>query len=232
MNTSKKQIDSEKLTPSQRSQVKRVPKRGNYERQVIYDILDEALICHVGFIANNQPFVIPTAFGRVGDKIYIHGSPASRMLRSLSQGIEVCVTVTLLDGLVLARSAFHLSMNYRSVVIFGTAEIVKDPEEKLQALEAFTEQIISGRWGEVRSPNRGELQGTLVLSLPLNEASAKVRTGMPIDDEADYNLPVWAGVLPLKLVAGQAIADNRLLEGMVVPDYVEKYTRDRVNSVS
>ncbi len=232
MNTSKKQIDSEKLTPSQRSQVKRVPKRGNYERQVIYDILDEALICHVGFIANNQPFVIPTAFGRVGDKIYIHGSPASRMLRSLSQGIEVCVTVTLLDGLVLARSAFHLSMNYRSVVIFGTAEIVKDPEEKLQALEAFTEQIISGRWGEVRSPNSGELQGTLVLSLPLDEASAKVRTGMPIDDEADYNLPVWAGILPLKLVAGQAIADDRLLEGMVVPDYVEKYTRDRVNSVS
>ena len=231
MNTSKKQIDSEKLTPSQRSQVKRVPKRGNYERQVIYDILDEALICHVGFIANNQPFVIPTAFGRVGDKIYIHGSPASRMLRSLSQGIEVCVTVTLLDGLVLARSAFHLSMNYRSVVIFGTAEIVKDPEEKLQALEAFTEQIISGRWGEVRSPNRGELQGTLVLSLPLNEASAKVRTGMPIDDEADYNLPIWAGVLPLKLVAGQAIPDDRLLEGMVLPDYVEKYTRDRVNSV-
>lgn len=231
MNISKKQMDSKTLTPTQRSQVKRAPKRGHYDLTVIYDILDEALICHVGFTVDNQPFVIPTAFGRVRDKIYIHGSPASRMLRSLSKGIEVCVTVTLLDGLVLARSAFHLSMNYRSVVIFGTAEIVKDPEEKLQALESFVEQVIPGRWSEVRQPNKGELQGTLVLSLPLNEASAKVRTGMPIDDEADYNLPVWAGVLPLKLVAGEAISDDRLVEGMVVPDYVEKYTRDRVNSV-
>ena len=230
MTTSKNQIDQEKFTPTQRSQVKRVPKRANYERQVIYDILDEALICHVGFTVDNQPFVIPTAYGRVGDKIYIHGSPASRMLRSLSKGIEVCVTVTLLDGLVLARSAFHLSMNYRSVVVFGIAEIVKDTEEKLRALEAFVEQVIPGRWSEVRSPNRAELQGTLVLSLPLNEASAKVRTGMPIDDEADYSLPVWAGVLPLKLVTGEAVADDRLVEGMVLPDYVQNYTRTPMKS--
>lgn len=231
MTTSNNQIDREKFTPTQRSQVKRVAKRAHYERQIIYDILDKALICHVGFTVDNQPFVIPTAYGRVEDKIYIHGSPASRMLRTLSRGIEVCVTVTLLDGLVLARSAFHLSMNYRSVVVFGTAEIVKDTEEKLQALEAFTEQIIPGRWAEVRLPNRAELQGTLVLSLPLNEASAKVRTGMPIDDEADYNLPVWAGVLPLQLVAGEAVADERLLEGMLVPDYVQNYTRNLVKSV-
>lgn len=231
MNTSKNNIDREKLTPTQRSQVKRTPKRANYERQVIYNILDEALICHVAFTVDNQPFVIPTAYGRVGDKIYIHGSPASRMLRSLSKGIEVCVTVTLLDGLVLARSAFHLSMNYRSVVVFGTAEIVKDTEERLQALEAFTEQVIPGRWREVRQPNRAELQGTLVLSLPLDEASAKVRIGMPIDDEVDYSLPVWAGVLPLQLVAGKAIADDRLVGGMVVPDYVQNYTRNSVKSI-
>ena len=231
MSTSNNQIDREKITPTQRSQVKRLPKGANYERQVIYDILDEGLICHVGFTVDNQPFVIPTAYGRVKDKIYIHGSPASRMLRTLSKGIEVCVTVTLLDGLVLARSAFHLSMNYRSVVVFGTAEIVKDTEEKLQALEAFTEQIIPGRWAEVRLPNRAELQGTLVLSLPLNEASAKVRTGMPIDDEADYSLPVWAGVLPLQLVAGEAVADEGLLEGMLVPNYVQNYTRNLVKSV-
>lgn len=231
MNTSKNQIDREKLTPTQRSQVKRTPKRANYERQVIYDILDEALICHVAFTVDNQPFVIPTAYGRVEDKIYIHGSPASRMLRSLSKGIEVCVTITLLDGLVLARSAFNLSMNYRSVVVFGTAEIVKDTEEKLQALKAFTEQVIPGRWGEIRQPNRAELQGTLVLSLPLDEASAKIRTGMPIDDEADYSLPVWAGVLPLKLVAGKAISDDRLVEDMVVPNYVQNYTPDSVKSI-
>ncbi|GAX34087.1 pyridoxamine 5'-phosphate oxidase family protein [Nodularia sp. NIES-3585] len=219
------EIHQEQLTPTQRSQIKRVPQRGNYERQVIYDILDEGLICHVGFAVDNQPFVIPTAYGRVEDKLYIHGSPASRMLKSLQTGIEVCLTVTLLDGLVLARSAFHHSMNYRSVVVFGTATIVKDAEEKLAALKAFTNHVMPKRWDNVRTPNRQEMQGTLVLSLSLTEASAKVRTGPPLDDEADYALPVWAGVLPLKLVTGEAIADSRVPSTINIPVEVENYTR-------
>ncbi|MBW4567938.1 MAG: pyridoxamine 5'-phosphate oxidase family protein [Tolypothrix carrinoi HA7290-LM1] len=218
----------ENLTPTQRSQIKRVPQRGNYERQVIYQILDEGLICHLGFAVDNQPFVIPTAYGRVEDQLYIHGSPASRMLRSLITGIEVCLTVTLLDGLVMARSAFHHSMNYRSVVIFGTASVVKDAEEKLEALRAFTEHVVPGRWAEVRQPSRQELQGTLVLSLPLAEASAKIRTGAPLDDEIDYDLPVWAGVVPLQLVAGEAIADSRLQPGITPPTYIQNYTRVHV----
>lgn len=226
MTTSNNPINQQ-LLPTQRTQIKRLPKRGNYETQTIYNILDEALICHVGFIANNQPFVIPTAYGRVEDKLYIHGSPASRMLRTLTQGIEVCVTVTLLDGLVLARSAFHHSMNYRSVVIFGTANLVNDMEEKNAALQAFTEHVIPQRWKEIRQPNKQELQGTLVLSLLLNEASAKIRTGNPVDDEADYNLSVWAGVLPLQMVAGKAIDDERLIEGIEVPDYVQNYREAR-----
>jgi uncharacterized protein len=225
MNNLEKESNREQLTPTQRSQVKRVSQRGNYERQVIYEILDEGLVCHLGFITDNQPFVIPTAYGRVEDKLYIHGSPASRMLRSLLDGIEVCTTVTLIDGLVLARSAFHLSMNYRSVVIFGTAEIVKDREQKLEALRAFTEHIVPDRWAEVRQPSDRELQGTLVLSLPLTEASAKVRTGPPLDDEADYSLPVWGGVLPLQLVAGNAISDGRSHPDITLPDYVNNYTR-------
>jgi uncharacterized protein len=228
MNNLENEINREQLTPTQRTQVKRIPQRGNYQHQVIYEILDEGLVCHVGFVTDNQPFVIPTAYGRVEDKLYIHGSPASRMLRSLLNGIEVCVTVTLIDGLVLARSAFHHSMNYRSVVIFGTANIVKDQEEKLEALRAFTEHVVPGRWAEVRQPSHQELQGTLVLSLPLTEASAKVRTGPPLDDEADYSLPVWAGVLPLQLVASNAIADARSHSDITPPDYVNNYTR--VNS--
>ncbi|YAF94360.1 MAG: pyridoxamine 5'-phosphate oxidase family protein [Nodularia sp. CChRGM 3473] len=219
------EINQEQLTPTQRSHIKRVPQRGNYEREVIYQILDEGLICHVGFAVDSQPYVIPTAYGRVKDSLYIHGSPASRMLRSLQTGIEVCLTVTLLDGLVLARSAYHHSMNYRSVVIFGTAAIVKDAEEKLAALQAFTDHVVPKRWEEVRPPNRQELQGTLVLSLPLTEASAKVRTGPPLDDEADYALPVWAGVVPLKLVAGEAIADARVPSTINTPIEVKNYTR-------
>jgi hypothetical protein len=220
-------VMDEKLIPTQRSQVKRLPQRADYELQTIYNILDEGLICYVGFVVNNQPFVIPTAYGRINDKLYIHGSPASRMLRSLVGAIEVCVTVTLLDGLVLARSAFHHSMNYRSVVIFGKAEIVGAESEKLEALQAFTEHVVPGRWDEVRQPTRQELQGTLVLSLPITEASAKIRTGAPNDDEADYNLPVWAGVLPLQLVAGNAIADSRLQSGIEIPAHVKNYSRVR-----
>ncbi|MBP5972532.1 pyridoxamine 5'-phosphate oxidase family protein [Brasilonema sp. CT11] len=225
MSTLDNAINQEQSTPTQRTSIKRIPQRGYYEHQLIYQILDQGLICHVGFVVDNQPFVIPTAYARVEDKLYIHGSPASRMLRSLLTGIEVCVTVTLLDGLVLARSAFHHSMNYRSVVIFGTATLVQDAEQKLEALQAFTEHLVPERWAEVRSPNRQELQGTLVLSLPITEASAKVRTGPPLDDEEDYSLSVWAGVLPLQVVTGDAIADPRLHTETALPKYIEKYTR-------
>ena len=231
MTTSNNQT-SQQLTPTQRTQIKRLPKRANYETQTIYNILDEALICHIGFTVNNQPFVIPTTYGRVEDKLYIHGSPASRMLRSLNQGIEVCVTVTLLDGLVLARSAFHHSMNYRSVVIFGTATLINNTEEKMEALRAFTEHIIPKRWQEIRQPSKQELQGTMVLSLPLTEASAKVRTGNPVDDEPDYDLPVWAGVLPLQIVPGKAIADDRLIEGIEIPDYIQNYALNKLKTTS
>ncbi|NDJ22296.1 pyridoxamine 5'-phosphate oxidase family protein [Nostoc sp. B(2019)] len=213
--------------PSQRTTIKRIPQRGNYERDTIYQILDEGLICNVGFVVDGQPFVIPTAYGRVDDTLYIHGSPASRMLRSLQKGIDICVTVTLLDGLVLARSAFHHSMNYRSVVIFGTAELVQDAEQKLVALRAFTEHVIPERWQEVRSPSRSELAGTSVLSLPLVEASAKVRTGGPNDDAADYDLVVWAGEIPLQLTATAPIADSRLPSQIEVPTYVSHYKRRR-----
>ncbi len=209
----------ETFTPTQRTTIKRLPKRANYECETVYQILDEGLVCHVGFVVDGQPFVIPTAYGRVEDKLYIHGSPASRMLRSLKEGIPVCITVTLIDGLVLARSAFHHSMNYRSVVIFGTASIVSNPEEKLEALHAFTEHVVPGRWEEVRQPSRNELTGTLVLSLPLVEASAKVRTGPPSDDEADYSIPVWAGEIPLRVVADAPIDDSRLQPGIVLPSF-------------
>jgi len=225
MNEIDQTINQEPLTVTHRSQIKRLPQRGNYEREAIYQILDEGLVCHVGFAVDGQPVVIPTAYGRVGDQLYIHGSPASRMLRSLQNGIEVCVTVTLLDGLVLARSAFHHSMNYRSVVIFGTATTVEDTEQKQEALQAFTEHVVPGRWAEVRLPSRQEIQGTLVLSLPLTEASAKVRSGPPNDDEADYSLPVWAGVIPLQVVTGEAIVDPRLQQEINLPAYVQNYTR-------
>jgi nitroimidazol reductase NimA-like FMN-containing flavoprotein (pyridoxamine 5'-phosphate oxidase superfamily) len=195
---------------TERTTVKRLPKRGVYERELVYPILDEAFVCHVGFTVEGQPFVIPTGFGRVDDRLYIHGSQISRMLRTLAGGINVCVTVTLLDGLVLARSAFHHSLNYRSVVIFGRASMVDDRESKLAALRAFSEHVIPGRWDEVREPTDQELKATAVLSLPLEEASAKVRTGPPIDDEDDYALPIWAGVLPLSLVAGAPAPDPRL----------------------
>ncbi len=208
-----------------KTQVKRAPKRGHYDFKTVAKILDEGLVCHVGFVVDGQPFVIPTAYGRTGDKVYIHGAGASRMLKSLQMGIDVCLTVTLLDGLVLARSVYHHSMNYRSVVLFGKAEKVVDPAEKIIALKAFTEHVMKGRWDDVRGPNEAELAETSVLSLPITEASAKIRTGPPIDAEADYDLPVWAGVLPLTPTAGTPIADPRLIEGMTVPENVRDYGR-------
>jgi nitroimidazol reductase NimA-like FMN-containing flavoprotein (pyridoxamine 5'-phosphate oxidase superfamily) len=213
------------FTPTERTTLKRLPKRGEYDHAAVHQILDEAFICHVGFVADGKPVVIPTSYARIGAALYIHGSAASRMLRSLEEGIEVCVTVTLIDGLVLARSAFHHSINYRSVVIFGDAEVVNDPDEKINALHAFTDQVVPGRWEEVRLPTESELQATLVLKLPLVEVSAKVRTGPPIDDEEDYELAVWAGVVPLKLTAGTPVNDDRLTTGIEAPDYARNYAR-------
>ncbi len=209
---------------TKRSQVVRLPKRADYSQEKIFEILDATFLCHVGFVVEGQPFVIPTGYGRVDNTLYIHGSAASRMLRTLTGGMEVCVTVTLLDGLVLARSAFHHSMNYRSVVVFGNARLVDSPEEKMMALQAVSEQIIPGRWAEVREPNAKELKATTVLALAMDEASAKIRTGPPIDDEEDYELPVWAGVLPLRAQAGSAVPDPRLNSaGQKVPEYVTSY---------
>jgi uncharacterized protein len=220
------QTSSESLIKTDKTTIKRLPQRGNYDRELVYQILDEGLICNIGFAVEGQPFVIPTAYGRIENKLYIHGSPASRMLHHLQSGLQVCVTVTLLDGLVLARSAFHHSMNYRSVVIFGTAEIVEDLQQKLVALKAFTEHIIPQRWDEVRIPNPQEIQGTLVLALPINEASAKIRTGAPLDDEEDYNLPVWAGEIPLEIVAKNPIPDPKLTPEIPTPNYAIDYSRN------
>jgi len=192
---------------------------------VVYGILDEAFICHVGFIVEGRPVVIPTAYGRVGDRFYLHGSAANRMLRTAETGVDICVTVTLVDGLVLARSAFHHSINYRSVVIFGRALVVEDSREKFEALRSFTQHVVPNRWSDVREPTDSELKATIVLYLELMEVSAKVRTGPPIDDEEDYAMPVWAGEIPLRLVAGVPIPDPRLAEGIDPPQYVSDYSR-------
>jgi len=214
------------FVPTERTTLRRLPKRGVFERTEVYQILDEGFICHVGFIAAGKPVVIPTSYWRVDDELYIHGSAASRMLTSLEEGLDVCVTVTIVDGLVLARSAFHHSINYRSVVVFGRAQIVADADEKLRLVERFTNHIIPGRWSEVRAPNDSELKATLVLKLPLKEVSAKVRTGPPIDDEEDYELPIWAGVLPLRLIADAPVADDRVPSTISTPQYVHAYSRN------
>src|SRR5229473_5289385 len=215
----------EELTQTARTTLKRLPKRGAFDRESINQILDEGFICHVGFTVAGQPVVIPTGYARAGDRLFIHGSQASRMLRTLGQGIEVCVTVTLIDGLVLARSAFHHSMNYRSVVVFGRAAVVDEREAKLAALRALSEHMIPGRWDDVREPNERELQLTTVLSLPLREASAKVRTGPPLDDEEDYETEVWAGVIPLRLIGEAPLDDPRLPAEIAAPDYARRYER-------
>lgn len=212
---------------TERTTLKRLPKRGAYDRQLVYGILDEGFICHVGFTVEGQTFVIPTGYARVDAQLFIHGSQVSRMLRTLSSGIDVCVAVTLVDGLVLARSAFHHSINYRSVMMFGRARIVDDREAKLAALFAFSEQVIPGRWNDVREPTETELKATTVLALPLVEVSAKVRTGPPIDDEEDYALNVWAGVLPLRIAAGAPLSDPRLPETIEPPSYTLKYSREK-----
>jgi len=213
--------------PTPRTRVIRESERGVYDRETAYKILDEGFLCHVGFTVDGQPFVIPTSYGRKGDSLYIHGSAASRMLRQMKEGVPVCVTVTLLDGLVLARSIFNHSMNYRSVVVLGKATLVDDPEEKLAALIVLSEHIIPGRWADSRQPNERELKATSVLRLPIEEFSAKVRQGPAIDDEPDYAFPTWAGVVPLEMVAGKPIDDARLMEGQNIPAYAQHYARSR-----
>lgn len=208
-----------------RTTIRRLPQRGDYDRATLHAILDEGLVCQVAFVVEGKPIIIPTAYGRIEDRLYIHGSPASRMLKSLQNGIDVCVTVTLLDGLVLARSAFHHSMNYRSVVIFGEAELVSDPADKAAALQAFTNHVVPGRWDDLRPMTEQEVRGTTVLSLPLTEASAKIRTGPPIDDEADYDLPIWAGVLPLSVQPGTVVPDAKLGDGVAVPEAIAHWSR-------
>jgi nitroimidazol reductase NimA-like FMN-containing flavoprotein (pyridoxamine 5'-phosphate oxidase superfamily) len=216
----------ESFQVTDRTRLLREANRAVYDRDAIYKILDEALICHVGFTgADNQPFVIPTMFARVGDHLYFHGSAASRMLRGLSSRLPVCITVTLADGLVLARSVFNHSMNYRSVVALGHAQLIDDPVEKLAALQAFTERLIPGRWNDARHPNEKELKATSLLKLPLTEVSAKVRTGDVEDDADDYPLPVWAGVIPIRLVADPPLRDSRCDFTIPTPAYAAHYRR-------
>jgi len=213
---------SQPYTPTPRTRVVREAERAAYDRETVYQILDEGFLCHVGFAVDGQPFVIPTSYGRVDANLYIHGSAASRMLRQMKDGVAVCVTVTLLDGLVLARSIFNHSMNYRSVVILGKATLVDDPKEKIEALYSLSQHILPGRWDEARQPNERELKATSVLRVPIEEFSAKVRVGPPVDDEPDYAFPTWAGVVPLEMVAGDPIDD-----GQEVPGYARGYTRKR-----
>lgn len=203
--------------------ITRLPKRGVYDRQTLYSILDEALFCTVAFVRENQPFQIPTGFCRMGDKIYIHGSVGSAYMRELAENkSRVCISATLIDGLVMARSAFHHSVNYRSVVVFGTAENVSDENERYQALEVFTNKMQPGRWQDVRKPTSGEWKATMVLSIKMDEASGKVRSGPPKDDEEDYEADIWAGVIPLRLQRLAPINDPLLKAGIDIPPYFSK----------
>ncbi len=203
------------------NQVRRKPTRGDYDRETVQAIVDASPICHVGFVYEGRPFVIPTIHARIGEVVYFHGAPASRMLKTIQDGAELCITVTHLDGLVLARSAFHHSMNYRSAMLFGTGRLVDDETEKWDALHAITEAVLPGRWDDARQPNPKEMATTLVVAMPIEYASAKVRTGPPGDDEADYALPIWAGVLPLALTAQAPIPDPLLTPGIPVPEYIK-----------
>ena len=208
---------------TKRTELRRIPARGSHDWETINKILDAGFLASVGFCVDGQPFVIPTLYGRDGNRLYLHGSAASRMLRELESGIQTCVTVTLVDGLVLARSAFDHSMNYRSVVAFGTARKISDPEQKIKSLRVISEHLMAGRWEDVRGPSEKELKATTVLEFSIEEASSKVRSGPPLDDESDYGLPVWAGVLPLEIKSRPPIPDDKLIKGVTLPDYVQRY---------
>jgi nitroimidazol reductase NimA-like FMN-containing flavoprotein (pyridoxamine 5'-phosphate oxidase superfamily) len=214
--------DFEKLP---RNKVRRVPDRAHYDKATIYQIVDEALICHVGFVQEGQPFVIPTIHARVDDHLILHGAPASRLLKHVEGDHEICVTITLLDGLVMARSVFHHSMNYRSVLLFGKGQLVNDRQEKLGYMEVLTNHIMPGRWDDARRPNEKEMKATTLVILAIDSASAKVRTGQPVDDEEDYQLPVWAGVLPLSQQVMEPIDDPRLEHEIPIPGYIRNYHR-------
>ena len=212
-------------TPTKRTRVVREPHRGAYDRATCYAILDEGIVCHIGFSADGQPYVIPTMFARVGDVVYFHGSAASRMLRHLADGASMSLTVTLVDGLVLARSVFNHSMNYRSVVVLGAAQMVTDVDEKRNALHAFVDKVIPGRWDDARQPTDKELSATSILRIPLDEMSAKIRSG-PVEDNADdYALNVWAGVVPLTSIASEPLRDDRCDPAIPTPAYAQRYSR-------
>jgi nitroimidazol reductase NimA-like FMN-containing flavoprotein (pyridoxamine 5'-phosphate oxidase superfamily) len=213
------------MKPTARTRLRRLPERGSHDPETVHAILDAAFLAHVGFCVNGQPFVIPTLYGRAGDKLYLHGSAASRMLRELETGVAACVNVTLVDGLVLARSAFHHSMNYRSVVALGTARKIDEAEKKTQALRVIAEHLVAGRWNDVRAPTAKELKATAVLEFSIEEASAKIRTGPPKDEDEDYALPVWAGILPLEVEAKAPVPDPLLAGGVPVPEYVSRYRK-------
>lgn len=210
------------MYPTERAQLRRLPKRGSYDEATIHQILDAGFLAHAGFTVDGQPFVIPTLYGRDGGTLYLHGSAASRMLRELETGVPACVTVSLVDGLVLARSAFHHSINYRSVVAFGSARKIEDAQRKTEALRIISDHVMPGRWDEVRVPNEKELKATAVLEFAIEEASAKIRTGPPVDDEEDYALPVWAGVLPVALTSAEPMPDSRIVPGIDLPQYLRR----------
>lgn len=213
-----------KFTPTEKNRVRRVPNRGAYDTATIYPIVDEALICHVGLVQEGEPVVIPTLHARRGDEILLHGATTSRLMQYAAAGHPLCLTMTLVDGLVLARSVFHHSVNYRSAVLFGRGQLVPDAQ-KLAYLAHFTEKLLPGRWDDVRAPNAAEFKATAVVAVTIESASAKVRTGPPKDDEEDYALPVWAGVLPIQQAFGELVADPKLREGIAVPGYLQEYMK-------
>ena len=217
------------LKKTNRTKVNRTPKRAVYEKETIYKILDETFVCQIAFKIDGQVFIIPTAFGRKDDSIFIHGSNKSRMLNSIKSGEDICIGVTLIDGIVAARSIFHHSINYRSVIIFGKGKEIDEPEDKLKALKIITEHIIPGRWNYARKPNEKELEITSVFEFKIDEASAKIRTGPPVDEKEDYNLNVWAGIIPLKTIAESPIRDQEVRNGILLPDYIKDFSM-RVNS--
>ena len=213
------------FTPTDRTRVRRKPDRGHYDRETVYRILDEAFVCHLGFVADGLPFVVPTNYVRVGDKLFLHGSPGSRLMKTLASGAPFCLSVTLLDGIVFAPTAMGHSVNYRSVVVMGKAEVVEGHEAKLAAMRDFVEHVIHGRWADVRPPSEKDLKATMVLAVPLVEASAKVRTGFAVDDEQEYEGPAWTGVLPLKWTAQEPVDDPRSKRKIAVPANIAKYVR-------
>jgi nitroimidazol reductase NimA-like FMN-containing flavoprotein (pyridoxamine 5'-phosphate oxidase superfamily) len=213
------------FTPTEKTKVRRKPDRGTYDRETIYNILDQAFVCHVGFIADGMPFVVPTNYVRVGDKLFLHGSTASRLMKTLGSGAPFCLSVTLLDGIVFSPTATGHSVNYRSVVVMGKAEPIEDPAAKLAAMRDFVEYVLRGRWATVRPPSEQELKGTMVLAVPLVEASAKVRTGFAVDGTEEYEGKAWTGVLPFKWTPGEPMRDPRGDAAIPVPESIQHYTR-------